>query len=350
MNKKTALITGFGQDSSYLAEFLLKLNYNVVITTRSKNIHFPESFDQNQLKSISGNFEFVNFDLLAPSDQFDRILEDFRPSEVYHLAAQSHVGDSFARPVVTFDTNAQGTLAILEAIYRSPRRDEIKLYNAATSEIFGNSSPPQSELTCFAPASPYAISKLAAFELVRQYRKSYGLLAWNGILFNHESPRRHPSFVTRKITVALAYILSGKMDCLELGNLSAERDWGYAPEYVEVMWYMLQSDQPDDYVIGTGETHSVGEFVRDAFAYVGLDWEQYVRYDVDRNKRPSDVHFLQANCRKAEKHLGWKPKVLYRDLVKIMVDADIALAGRCPKGDGLQFLADIELEKDLERV
>jgi GDPmannose 4,6-dehydratase len=263
------------------------------------------------------------------------LVYSIQPDEIYHLAAQSHVRVSFDLPEYTADVSGVGTVRLLEAIRRSGVK--ARIYQASSSEMFGSAAPPQNEQTAFAPQSPYAIAKVFSYWMMRNYRVGYGMFASNGILFNHESPRRGENFVTRKITRALAAILKEKQKTLYLGNLEARRDWGYAPEYVEAMWRILQQDQPDDYVIGTGEAHSVREFLAEAFGYLGLDWQQYVKID-PRYFRPTEVNFLQADAAKAHRALGWAPRICFRDLVRIMVDADLELAGLPSPGDGRQIL------------
>lgn len=258
-----------------------------------------------------------------------------KPDEIYHLGAQSHVRVSFDMPEYTGDVTGLGTTRILEAIRRSGIKT--RFYQASSSEMFGASPPPQNENTPFRPRSPYACAKVYAYWMTVNYRDGYGLFACNGILFNHESPRRGETFVTRKITRAIANILAGKQDKLYLGNLKAKRDWGYAPEYVEAMWLMLQQDEPDDYVIGTGEAHSVQEFVEEAFSYVDLDWRQYVEID-PRYYRPTEVEFLLADASKAREKLGWEPKVTFKELVRIMVDADMEAVGLEPPGEGKKIV------------
>jgi GDPmannose 4,6-dehydratase len=255
---------------------------------------------------------------------------------VYHLAAQSHVRVSFDMPEYTGDITGLGTLRILEAIRKSGSR--ARFYQASSSEMYGSAKPPQNEHTPFEPQSPYAAAKVFSYWVTRNYRQGYRLFASNGILFNHESPRRGETFVTRKITRAVAHILAGKQKALYLGNLDARRDWGYAPDYVAAMWKILQHDQPDDFVIGTGEAHSVRDFLDEAFGYVGLDWQEYVKID-SRYFRPTEVDFLQADAARAMKTLGWEPRVMFRDLVRVMVDADLELLGLEAPGEGRKILS-----------
>jgi len=263
------------------------------------------------------------------------VLYNIKPDEIYHLGAQSHVRVSFETPEYTGNVTALGTTRILEAIRRS--NPNVRFYQASSSEMFGHIAPPQNEESCFWPRSPYACAKLYAYWMTRNYRDGYNMFTCNGILFNHESPRRGEIFVTRKITRGIAAILAGKEKYLYLGNLDAKRDWGFTPEYVECMWQILQQDSPDDYVIGTGETHSVQEFVDAAFAYVGLDPEKHVKID-QKYFRPTEVEALLADPSRAEKKLGWKAKIKFSELVKIMVDADMKATGLSPIGEGYSIL------------
>lgn len=334
---KKALITGItGQDGSYLAEFLLSKGYEVhgIIrrastfnTSRIDHIYVDPHEPTGKLKLCYGD--------LSDAEQISNTIYNVKPDEVYHLGAQSHVRVSFDIPEYTSNVTALGTTRILEAIRRSGNKT--KFYQASSSEMFGASPPPQDEETPFQPRSPYACSKVYAYWMVRNYRDGYGIFASNGILFNHESPRRGETFVTRKITRAIANILAKKQNILYLGNLSAKRDWGYAPEYVEFMWKMLQNKEPDDFVIGTGETHSVKEFVEKTFSYAGLDWNDYVKID-PRYFRPTEVEELIADPTKARKILAWQPKIKFKDLVKIMVDADMRAIGLEPIGEGNEVL------------
>jgi len=256
---------------------------------------------------------------------------NIKPDEIYHLGAQTHVRVSFDTPEYTGNVTALGTTRLLEAIRRSGKR--IRFYQASSSEMFGGAPPPQNEETPFYPRSPYACAKVYSYWMVVNYRAGYHIFASNGILFNHESPRRGGTFVTRKITRAIAAILNHQQDYLYLGNLEAKRDWGYAPEYVETMWMILQQEEPDDFVVGTGETHSVGEFVQEAFSYVGLEWERFVKID-PRYFRPTEVEALVSDPSKAKEKLNWSSKVTFSDLVKIMVDADMRKMGLEPVGEG----------------
>jgi GDPmannose 4,6-dehydratase len=325
---KTALITGItGQDGSYLTEFLLERGYYVYGLIRRSS-----SFNTNRIDHIYQDPHEPNSRLnliygdLNDASSLNRILRDVQPDEIYNLGAQSHVMVSFDIPEYTGDVTGLGTARLLEAIRESQL--EPRFYQASSSELYGLVQEiPQKETTPFYPRSPYACAKAYAFYMVRNYREAYGLFACNGILFNHESPRRGETFVSRKITRAATRIRVGLQEKLYLGNLEARRDWGYAPEYVEAMWLMLQKDKPEDYVIATGETHSVREFVEEVFGLLGLDWREYVEMD-QRYVRPAEVDILLGNAGKAEKELKWKPKVGFKDLVRIMVAADLELAKR----------------------
>jgi len=320
--RKKALITGItGQDGSYLAEFLLGKGYEVHGIKRRSS-----SFNTSRIDDVLPDWHerdarlFLYFADLADSSSLIRILSHIQPDEIYHLGAQSHVRTSFDIPEYTADITAVGTTRILEAIHATgiPTR----FYQASSSEMFGQAAEvPQRESTPFRPRSPYACAKLYAHWMTLNYRESYGLFACSGILFNHESPRRGETFVSRKITRAVARIRAGLQQKLYLGNLEAKRDWGYAPEYVDAMWRMLQLDSPDDYVVATGETHTVREFVQSAFDYVGLDWEKFVEID-PRYFRPTEVDILQGDASKARRVLHWEPKVKFEQLVRLMVDAD----------------------------
>jgi GDPmannose 4,6-dehydratase len=332
---KRALITGItGQDGSYLAEFLLKKGYEVHGIVRRAS-----TFNTNRIDHLyqdphnRGVKLFLHYGDLSDSVNLVKRLYDLKPDEIYHLGAQSHVRVSFDIPEYTADITAVGTIRILEAIREtgsSPR-----FYQASSSEMYGKvAEVPQHETTPFHPRSPYGVSKVFAYWATVNYREAYHLFACNGILFNHESPRRGETFVTRKITRAVAHIKLGLQKKLYLGNLDAKRDWGYAPEYCEAMWMILQQDKPDDYVIATGETHSVKEFCEEAFAHAGLDWNEYVEID-KRYYRPAEVDLLIGDSAKAKKILGWEPKTRFKDLVRLMVDADLKmlqnqLAGKVP--------------------
>lgn len=317
---KTAIITGItGQDGSYLAELLLQKKYKVVGVTRRSSSEDKKYFNIEHLLN-NPNLILENGDL-TDSSSIWRIVKQYMPDEFYNLAAQSHVGASFTSPESTFEINATGVLNCLEAIrVASPKT---KFYQASTSEMFGdNSSAPQGEKTLFSPVSPYACAKVAAHNLVINYRKAYGLFACSGILFNHESERRGEQFVTRKITKAAARIKLGLQSELRLGNLDAKRDWGYAKEYVEVMWLMLQQETPDDFVIGTGETYTISDFISCVSEVAGYNIMNHVIVD-ENFKRPSDVPVLQANPAKARNVLNWKTKVGIKELAKIMYENDL---------------------------
>jgi GDPmannose 4,6-dehydratase len=331
MNK--ALITGItGQDGSYLAEFLLSKGYEVHGIIRRASTFNTTRVDHIYVDPHDPNARlFLHYGDLSDSEQISNIIYNIRPNEVYHLGAQSHVRVSFDIPEYTGNVTALGTTRILEAIKRSG--NSIKFYQASSSEMFGNAPAPQNEETPFMPRSPYAIAKLHAYWMTANYREGYSLFACNGILFNHESPRRGETFVTRKVTRAIAKILAKKQELLYLGNLEAKRDWGYAPEYVESMWKILQVNQPEDFVLGTGEAHSVKEFVERAFSYVDLSSEKYVKID-PRYFRPTETEKLIADAGKARKKLGWAPKIKFEELVKIMVDADMRKVGLEPIGEG----------------
>jgi GDPmannose 4,6-dehydratase len=317
---KKALITGItGQDGSYLAEFLLEKGYKVHGIVRRVALEDPE----HRLSRIRHILDKVTLHpgSLESYPSIFKIVEKVRPDECYHLAAQSFVSYSFEDAFSTINTNINGTHFVLSAVKEKAPR--CRLYFAGSSEMFGLvRQTPQDEETSFHPRSPYGISKVAGFDLTRNYREAYGLFALSGILFNHESPRRGYEFVTRKISSAVAGIKLGLCKELRIGNLSAKRDWGFARDYVEAMWLMLQQDRPDDYVIATGQTHSVKEFVELAFAYAGLDWKKYVVTD-KKFYRPSEVHLLKGDYGKARKKFGWKPRITFEQLVKMMVDADL---------------------------
>jgi GDPmannose 4,6-dehydratase len=321
-----ALITGItGQDGSYLAEFLLAKGYTVHgLIRRASTFHTDRINHLYEDPHDPKARLFLHYGDLADSGQLTNLFYEVKPDEVYHLGAQSHVRVSFDMPDYTGDVTGLGTVRLLEAIRRSGIR--CRLYQASSSEMFGDAPAPQSEVTPFQPRSPYAAAKVYAYWMARNYREGYGLFACNGILFNHESPRRGETFVTRKITRAVAAITAGRQQTLYLGNLDARRDWGYAPEYVELMWRMLQMDAPQDFVFGTGETHSVREFVEAAFGYAGLDWCEHVKLD-PRYLRPTEVELLKADPSLVRRQLGWEAHVGFRNLVRIMVDADLEAAG-----------------------
>lgn len=325
--RKKALIIGItGQDGSYLAELLLKKNYEVHgIIRRSSSFNTARINHIYQDPHEKDRRLFLHYGDLTDTSSINGTLRLIQPDEVYNLGAQSHVQVSFDKPVYTADTIAMGTLRILEAIRGA--NFTTKFYHASSSEMFGRAlETPQNEKTPFNPQSPYAIAKTFAHFMTKNYREAYGIFACNGMLFNHESSRRGETFVTRKITRAIAKILAGQQDKLYLGNIEAKRDWGYAPDYVEAIWLMLQQSVPDDYVIATGQTHSVKEFLKEAFGYVGLDWKKYVEID-PKYYRPTEVHVLVGDASKARKKLNWKPKTSFKQLVRIMVEADLAEAG-----------------------
>lgn len=320
---KKALLTGItGQDGSYLAELLLEKGYEVHgIIRRASTFNTSRINHLYTDPHINGVRLFLHYGDIADSTNLIKLLYNLHPDEIYHLAAQSHVRVSFDIPEYTADVTALGTIRILEAIKEVGIKT--KFYQASSSEMFGKvQSIPQSEATQFYPRSPYAFSKVMAYWATINYRESYKMFACNGILFNHESPRRGETFVTRKITRSVARIKAGMEKKLYLGNLDAKRDWGYAKEYVEAMWLMLQQEGPDDFVIATGKTHSVKDFLEAAFSYVDLDWEKFVEID-PKYLRPTEVDLLCGDATKAKKVLGWEPKTSFEDLVKLMVDADI---------------------------
>ncbi len=325
---KRALITGItGQDGSYLAELLLAKGYEVHgIIRRASTFNTSRIDHLYQDRHLNGARLFLHYGDLTDSSALVKLLYNLKPDEVYNLGAQSHVRVSFDIPESTGDIDGLGTLRILEAIRETGLVEKVRFYQASSSEMFGKVQEiPQKETTPFWPRSPYGCAKVFAYWLTVNYRESYNLHASNGILFNHESPRRGETFVTRKITRAAARIKLGMQNVLYLGNLDAKRDWGYAKDYVEIMWLMLQQDQPDDYVVATGETHSVQEFVEEAFGLLDLDWKKYVKHDA-RYERPAEVELLIGDSSKAKKQLGWEPKVKFKELTKIMVDADLKMA------------------------
>ena len=338
---KKALITGItGQDGSYLAELLLSKGYEVhgIIrrastfnTRRIDHIYHDPHRNGEEVKL------YLHYGDIAAIESLMDVIYNVRPDEVYNLAAQSHVRVSFDMPEYTGDVTGLGTIRLLEAIRRSGNPE--RFYQASSSEMLGAAKPPQNELTPFEPRSPYAAAKVYSYWVTRNYREGYGIFAANGILFNHESPRRGETFVTRQITRALAAIKAGTQSKLYLGNLYSKRDCGYAPEYVEAMWLMLQQDTPDDYVIGTGEAHSPREFLEEAFGYVGMDWKKYVEID-PRYFRPTEVDYLLSDPAKARARLGWEPKIKFSELVRIMVDADLELSGQKSPGEGKKILTE----------
>jgi GDPmannose 4,6-dehydratase len=335
---RKAFITGItGQDGSYLAEYLLDKGYEVHGVIRRASSFNTERIDHLYKDfHVNGVRLFLHYADLSDSASLMRLLYDLRPDEVYHLGAQSHVRVSFDIPEYTGDVTAIGTTRLLEAL-REANLTSTRFYQASSSEMFGLvREVPQRETTPFYPRSPYGAAKVYSYWMTVNYRESYGLHASNGILFNHESPRRGETFVTRKITRAIARIKAGLQDELYLGNLDAKRDWGYAPEYVEAMWLMLQQDKPDDYVIATGETHSVREFLQESFSHAGLDWEKHVKIDA-RYFRPAEVDVLVGDASKAKKVLGWTPRTTFKDLSRIMVDADIDLLQRQLAGKDIRY-------------
>jgi GDPmannose 4,6-dehydratase len=334
---KKALITGItGQDGSYLAEFLLSKGYEVHGLIRRASTFNTSRIDHiYKDPHIRGVKLHLHYGDLSDSSQLTNLIYNIKPDEIYHLGAQSHVRVSFDIPEYTGDITALGTTRILEAVRRSGIK--CKFYQASSSEMYGDAPAPQNEDTPFRARSPYAAAKIYSYWMVRNYQEGYNIFACNGILFNHESPRRGKTFVTRKITRAIANIIAGNQKKLYLGNLTAKRDWGYAPDYVEAMWMMLQQDKPCDYVIGTGETHSVEEFLIEAFNYVDLNYKEYVEID-SRYFRPTEVELLLADASKAKRELGWSPRISFKELVKIMVDSDMELIGLKSLGEGKRIL------------
>jgi GDPmannose 4,6-dehydratase len=334
---KRALITGVtGQDGSYLAELLLSKDYEVHGIIRRASSFNTERLDPiyQDPHEVGVRF-FMHYGDLSDSGSLINLIRDLEPEEIYHLGAQTHVKVSFEVPEYTADATGMGTVRILEAIRASGV--DTRFYQASSSEMFGSAPPPQDERTPFHPRSPYGVAKVFSYWQTVNYREAYGLFATNGILFNHESPRRGETFVSRKISRAVARIQAGIQDKLYLGNLDARRDWGYAAEYVESMWLMLQQEEPDDFVIATGEAHTVREFAELAFSHAGLDWERYVEID-PRYYRPAEVDHLCGDASKARSELGWEPKVRFAELVRLMVDADTQLledelAGRLVRQD-----------------
>jgi len=336
---KKALITGItGQDGSYLAEYLLTQGYEVHGLIRRASTFNTRRIDHlyHDPHGNGGDVHlYLHYGDIATPDSLLDLIYNTRPDEIYHLAAQSHVRVSFDMPEYTSNINGLGTIRILEAIRKSGLK--ARFYQASSSEMYGSARPPQNESTPFEPRSPYAAAKVFAYWVTRNYREGFGLFGCNGILFNHESPRRGETFVTRKITRGLAAIKAGKQQFIYLGNLDSRRDWGYAPEYVEAMHLILQQDKPTDFVIGTGESHSPREFLEEAFSYAGLDWQPYVKID-PRYYRPTEVDFLMSDPSQAREALGWAPKVHFHELVRIMVDADLELAGLPCPGEGRRIL------------
>ena len=338
MNNKKAFITGIaGQDGSYLAELLLDKGYEVHGVVRWDSIFTTKKIDHLfQDPHIHGARLFLHYGDMTDTGNLEKLINQIKPDEIYHLAAMSHVRVSFDMPEYTANTDALGTLRLLEAIKNTGR--PIRLYNAASSEMFGGFSAPQNEKTPFYPRSPYAVSKVFSFDMTRLYREAYGIFCCSGILFNHESPRRGETFVTKKITRSIARIKKGLDKKIYLGNLDAKRDWGFAPEYIEAMWAILQQEKPDDYVIATGQTNSVQEFLIEAFKYAGLgNWEEYVEID-PHYMRPAEVDILVGDTTKAKEKLKWQPKIKFKELAKIMIDSDFREIGLTPPGEGDKIL------------
>jgi GDPmannose 4,6-dehydratase len=332
-----ALVTGItGQDGSYLAELLLSKGYEVHGLIRKSSTFNTERIDHIYRDPHDPETKlFLYYGDLSNSEQLTNLVYNVRPDEIYHMGAQSHVQVSFDMPEYTGQVTGLGTTRILSAVKRSGI--QTRFYQASSSEMFGDSPTPQSEDTPFRPRSPYAIAKVYAYWMAANYREAYDLFAVNGILFNHESPRRNGTFLSRKVTRAVARIKAGLQDKLYLGNLESRRDYGYTPEYVEVMWKMLQQDRPDDFVVGTGVAPKIQEFVEEAFTYADLDWQEHVEID-PRYFRPTEVDSLLADPTKARKELDWNPKITYTQLVPIMVDADMEAVGLEPIGEGMRIL------------
>ncbi len=325
MKRKVALITGIGgQDGSYLSEFLLEKGYLVRGIIRRASLPNTKRFEHLVMKygaSDDPNTPFrVEYADLTDAQSIRKVIDKFKPDEIYNLGAQSHVGISFDNAESTININTLGPLRILEILRQS--YPHIKYYQASSSEMFGISPPPQNEATAMLPQSPYGISKLAAYHLTRLYRNAYGLFACNGILFNHESPRRGFNFVTKKITKELARIVAGEIDKITLGNLDAKRDWGYSKEYIEAMWAILQQEKPDDFVIATEETNTVRDFLRESFSLIGLNYEHFLEQS-DKFHRPAEVPALLGDAKKAKMILKWEPKVKFKELAHMMVEADL---------------------------
>ncbi|MBI3335775.1 MAG: GDP-mannose 4,6-dehydratase [Candidatus Portnoybacteria bacterium] len=333
--RKKALLTGItGMDGSHLTELLIEKGYEVHgIIRRASTFNtgrIDHLFQDLHIKSVN---LFLHYGDLADANTIRKLIYQIEPNEIYHLGSQSHVRVSFDIPEYTANITGLGTLRILEAIkdYQEHTKKKVKFYNAASSEMFGASPPPQNELTPFRPRSPYAISKVFSFHTTVNYREAYGMFACNGILFNHTGPRRGETFVSRKITRGVARIKAGLDKKIYLGNLDAKRDFGYAPEYIEAMWFMMQQKEPDDYVIATGEAHSVKEFLEEAFSYAGLgDYRKYIEID-PRYFRPTEVDVLVGDASKARKKLNWQPKVKFKELIKLMVQSDLRKYGINPK-------------------
>jgi len=342
---KRALITGItGQDGSYLSELLLEKGYEVHGIIRRTSTFNTDRIDHMYVDPHNETAKlFLHYGDLTDGVTLRRILEEVKPTEIYNLGAQSHVRVSFDSPEYTVDSVGMGTLRLLEAIrdYRHRTGIDVRFYQAGSSEMFGKvQEVPQKETTPFYPRSPYACAKLYAHWQTVNYRESYGMFACNGILFNHESPRRGETFVTRKITRALARIVAGQQKKIYLGNLDSKRDWGYAKDYVRAMWLMLQQNEPDDYVVATGETHAISEFLDISFNCVNLDWHDYVEFD-ERYLRPAEVDLLIGDPTKAKQKLGWEPSVTFEQLVALMVEADLrALGLPSPNGESSQLVED----------
>ena len=332
-----ALITGVtGQDGSYLAEFLLSKGYEVHGLIRKASTFNTERIEHVYQDPHDPSARlFLHYGDLTNAEQLTNLIHSVQPEEIYHLGAQSHVMVSFEMPEYTGSVTGLGTTRILERIRRSGVKT--RYYQASSSEMFGGAPPPHSETTSFEPRSPYAIAKLYGYWMAVNYREAYGMYAVNGILFNHESPRRGETFLSRKVTRAIARIKAGLQSKVYLGNLKARRDYGYAPEYVEAMWQMLQLDRPEDFVVGTGISPTIEEFVAEAFGYAGLDWRQHVEID-SRYFRPTEVDSLRADAGKARRLLGWEPKISFKELARIMVDADLEAIGLAPVGEGVGLL------------
>lgn len=336
-----ALITGItGQDGSYLAELLLKKGYEAHGIIRRSSTFNTSRIDQiYEDPHVEKRHLHLHYGDLADATTIRKLIYEIKPDEIYNLGAQSHVRVSFDIPEYTANITGLGALRVLEAIkdYEKHVGKKVKFYQASSSEMFGSSPPPQNEATPLNPRSPYGFAKVFAFEMAKNYRESYGMFAANGILFNHESERRGETFVTRKITRGVASIVAGLEKKLYLGNLDARRDWGYAPEYVEAMWLMLQQDKPDDFVIGTGKSHSVRDFVKTAFNHAGIkNWEEYI--DIDPNYyRPTEVEDLTADPTKAKKVLGWEPKITFETLVKKMIKSDLIALGMKKEAESISF-------------
>ncbi len=332
-----AMITGItGQDGSYLTELLLSKGYEVHGIIRRASTFNTARLDHIYIDPHKPEARlFLHYGDLADSSQLTNLIYNVRPDEIYHLGAQSHVRVSFDIPEYTGDVTGIATTRILEALRRA--NGKARFYQASSSEMFGASPPPQNEKTPFYPRSPYGAAKVYSYWMAVNYREAYGIFASNGILFNHESPRRGETFVTRKITRAVAAISAGRQKNLYLGNLDARRDWGFACEYVQAMWRILQHDRPEDFVVGTGQSHSVREFLEEAFSYAGIDWKEHVKID-PKYFRPTEVENLIADGSKAKRLLGWEPKITFKELVRVMVDADMEEAGLPTPGEGRKIL------------